>query len=127
MARKKKDPQTPEGMIQGELKLPPQAQPPTQPPAQPTAPPVVAAQNTEAGKPGLVSFRLSEKLPNAFGEYSSLDMEIGLVIPGDPNQFEAMIDKFLPRVVLKIQGTMNQITTGSGFKALWVGANPSGK
>lgn len=68
---------------------------------------------------GEVKFRISQKLNGVFGEYSSLDVEIGISIPKNPEAFEAEIDRFMPRMVAKVQKVMNDIATGSGFKAPW--------
>lgn len=70
---------------------------------------------------GEVSFYIGEKLPEVFGQYSSLEVGIGVKIPGDPMKFEAHVDKFLSRMVMKIQTTMNVIAQGSGYKAVWGG------
>ena len=70
-------------------------------------------------KKGEITFYIGEKLPEVFGQYSSLEVGIGLKIPGDPAKFEGQIDQVLPRIVMKIQSTMNLIAQGSGFKAIW--------
>ena len=124
MARKKKEvlggqpvQGSSQGSVQKELPLTPAA-------AAPATNPAPAPTPVDITKQGLVSFKIGEKLAGVFGEYTSLEMEIGLMVPGDPSHFEAVIDKFLPRVVLKIQGTMNQIAVGSGFKSVWGDAAP---
>ena len=64
-------------------------------------------------------FRISERLAGVFGEYSSL--EVGIDIPIFPNgqPFEDNIDNLMPRMVTKIQDTMNRISIGSGFGPCW--------
>lgn len=108
---KRKEPEAPAGLVQGQLLTPAPASAPA--PAQPPVQPI------DITKAGTVDFAIGEKLPGVFGEYSSLDVQIGLSIPCDPNNFEKMIDKFLPRIVLKVQTTMNAIAQGSGYKAVW--------
>lgn len=86
------------------------------------AAPAPAATTTPApaaAGEGEIKFRISEKLNGVFGEYSSLDVEIGVAIPKSPEAFEAEIDRFMPRMVAKVQKVMNDIATGSGFKAPW--------
>lgn len=77
------------------------------------------AGKTDLEKKGEITFYIGEKLPEVFGQYSSLEVGIGLKIPGDPAKFEGQIDQVLPRIVMKIQSTMNLIAQGSGFKAIW--------
>jgi LAS superfamily LD-carboxypeptidase LdcB len=104
---------------------PPAAAPATQPQALVQAPapqPQAPVPSIDLAKQGSVHFKIGEKLPGVFGEYSSLEVEIGLSVPGDPAQFEKVIDKFLPRMVLKAQTTMNAIAEGSGYKAVWAQA-----
>jgi len=67
-------------------------------------------------------FRINETLAGVFGEYSSL--QVGIDIPILPNgkPFEENIDTLMPRIVTKIQDTMNRISIGSGFGPCWATA-----
>ena len=68
---------------------------------------------------GEVSFQVEETIAGVFGDYSSLKMLIGLRFPGNVENFEEEIDRFLPRALVKMQGTMNQIAVESGFPEVW--------
>jgi len=67
-------------------------------------------------------FRISEKLSGVFGDYSSLEVGIDIPILPTGKPFEDNIDNLFPRMVVKIQDTMNRISIGSGFGPCWATA-----
>lgn len=61
-----------------------------------------------------VSFHIGMKIPEVFGRYSSLDIGIGLKVPGKAEDFEKVVDKYLDRALKYQQETVNQILIKSG-------------
>jgi hypothetical protein len=66
-----------------------------------------------------IYFPISMRLGNVFGDYSALEVGIHIPIFGDISNFEKKIDEAMPKIVGKIQRTMNDITVGSGFGPCW--------
>lgn len=71
------------------------------------------------GRKGSIKFEIHERIPEVFGKYSSLEVAIGLDIPGNVDEFEAEIDAFLPRTVRKIRAAADEIAASSGFPIPW--------
>lgn len=68
---------------------------------------------------GEISFGVEEKLNDVFGQYTSLGVSIRLSFPGDVNNFEAEIDKFIKRADKKVKASMNVVAAQSGVKDPW--------
>ena len=70
-------------------------------------------------KPGKISIRMSEKLNNVFGQYTSMEVSIGLEFEGDVEKFETEIDDFTGRADAKIKEVMGEVVTSSGYDNPW--------
>jgi hypothetical protein len=70
---------------------------------------------------GEINIGVEEKLNDVFGPYTSLGVSIGLKFPGDVNNFEGEIDKFVQRADKKVKESMNTIAAQSNVDAPWGG------
>lgn len=73
----------------------------------------------DMAKPGKISVRMSEKLNNVFGQYTSMEVSIGLEFEGDVESFETEIDEYTARADAKIKEVMGEVVTSSGYDNPW--------
>jgi hypothetical protein len=79
-------------------------------------------EDKESKKPvmGEISFGVSETISGVFGEFSSLEVHIGLKWPGSVDNFETEIDKMIERTDDKVKEVSSRIAVLSGYPNPWL-------
>ena len=68
---------------------------------------------------GTISFEAEIKIPQVYGEFSSLGLKVGVTFPGNPENLEEEVGPYANRIAKYLQTSFDQILVSSGKKAIF--------
>lgn len=71
--------------------------------------------------PGKISYAVSTTIPQIFGDYSALKVEVGIEFPGDPDNLEMEIDKYDEKINNVLVAKVNQVLAEQGKDGIKIG------